>query len=529
MRRWRSSTTSGLASKSRTLFVLGALTLAGAALRVWLLAARPLMVDEGLTWETALRPSADFLLWSHDPDHPMLSFALVRLSLEIFGQSAWALRLPSFLAGVLCIPAAWFLGRRLDVRAGAGERRPLKAVPVAAALLAALIAFDPLLVVQSGLARMYSLLALLTLLTLERFGALIAADERRTGPWCLLGALLLAATWTHYLGYVLVAAVLMAAAWRAIRERESGSAWSRFRPALLAALVPIAGTLAPLMGAARHGPAVERPTALVGTMLDTEATTLRMAEMARLVIKRAVKLLPIGPLAPLLVLGGLGGLAVLARRSAALAFAVASMAAVTLTAVILGNGNRLYGVARYLLPWRLAIAIGLASLALLPGRLARAAATAIVALVCLAGAWVALPRVLPGLFAVGELTRSLAPGIDEDERVAFAPAYYEPLGLWYGLPVARQQDPFPRRPDGSLPTRVWIFANVSESRTEGVLWTGRLHELLGALEVAYRAPVDRQALEGALRAHGGAAIAFRVGSSSLHVPGESPVAPRVGR
>lgn len=233
MRRWRSSTTSGLASKSRTLFVLGALTLAGAALRVWLLAARPLMVDEGFTWETALRPPADFLLWSHDPDHPMLSFALVRLSLEIFGQSAWALRLPSFLAGALCIPAAWLLGRRLDVRAGAGERQPLKAVPVAAALLAALIAFDPLLVVQSGLARMYSLLALLTLLTLERFGALIAADERRVGPWFLLGALLLAAIWTHYLGYVLVAAVLMAAAWRAIRERESGSAWSRFRPALL--------------------------------------------------------------------------------------------------------------------------------------------------------------------------------------------------------------------------------------------------------------------------------------------------------
>lgn len=138
------------------------------------------------------------------------------------------------------------------------------------------------------------------------------------------------------------------------------------------------------MGAARHGPAVDRPTALVGTMLDTEATTLRMAEMARLVIKRAVKLLPIGPLAPLMVLGGLGGLAVLARRSAALAFAVASMAAVTLTAVILGNGNRPYGVGRYLLPWRLAIAIGLASLALLPGRRARAAATAIVALACLA-------------------------------------------------------------------------------------------------------------------------------------------------
>jgi hypothetical protein len=516
----------------RRWLALAALTLAGAALRVWWLVARPLWVDEGFTWETALRPPADFLLWSNDPDHPMLSFALVRLSLEIFGQSNWALRLPSLLAGVLCIPAAWLLGRRLDVPARAGERPPLNAVPVAAALLAALVAFDPLLVVQSGMARMYSLLALLTLLTLERFGALIAADERRPGPWFLLGALLLAATWTHYLGYVLVAAVLVAAAWRAIRERESGSAWSRFRPVLLAALVPIAGTLAPLLGAAGNAPAGERPTALVETMFDTEVTKLGMAEMAGHVIKRAVKLLPIGPLAPLLVLGGLGGLAVLARRSAALAFAVASMAGVTLTAVILGNGNRPYGVERYLLPWRLAIAIGLASLALLPGRRARAAATAVVALACLAGARGAMPRGVPGVFAVGELARSLAPGIDGGEAVAFAPAYYEHLGQWYGLPVARAGDPFPRRPDGSLPTRVWIFANESESRTAGVPGvrrTGRLDELLDTLEVAYRAPVDREALEGALRAHGGAAIAFRVGSSSLHVPGEPPVAPRVGR
>jgi hypothetical protein len=381
---------------------------------------------------------------------------------------------------------------------------------------------------------MYPLLALLVLLTFERLDALIANDERRAAPWLAVGILVLVATWTHFLGYILVVATLAAAAWWAIGERRSVSAWSRFRPALLAALVPIAGVLVPLARALRSGPGVEGAA-------QARVDSPDAAEAARFVIEQATHLWPIGPLAPLLAVGGLIGLAVLARRSAALAVAVVTTAAVTLVAVIVGAVERPFGVDRYLLPWRLAVAIGLASLALLPGRWSRGVVTAVAVLTCLAGAWAAVPRGLPGPFAVGELARSLALGIDAGESVAFAPEYYEHLGRWYGLPVGRPRDLFPRRPDGSLPDRAWIFTSSSRNDAarapgmgadRGRFWgpPDRRGELLDALEKAYGARADRAAIEKALRAHGAAAIAFTPGSATLHVPGEtSPDDPRTAR
>lgn len=66
---------------------LAALTLAGAVLRIWLVGTRPLIGDEGLTWRTSAQSLTEFLLWSHHPDHPPLSFVLVRLSIEAFGRN----------------------------------------------------------------------------------------------------------------------------------------------------------------------------------------------------------------------------------------------------------------------------------------------------------------------------------------------------------------------------------------------------------------------------------------------------------
>ena len=204
---------------------MAGLTVAGAVLRVWLVAARPLTGDEGLTWDTSLEFPAAFLLWTHHPDHPPLSFVLVRLSLEAFGHSVWGLRTPSALAGILCIPAAWLLGRRF----GAGP------------ILATLVAFDPALVVLSSLARMYALLALLTLVALWRMDALVESGVRRAGAWLGLGVILLAATWTHYLGYVLAAAVIGTILWRSGASR-----------AVLAATPVAFGALAPLARACRR-------------------------------------------------------------------------------------------------------------------------------------------------------------------------------------------------------------------------------------------------------------------------------------
>ena len=203
---------------------LGATTLAGAALRFWLVDARPLIGDEGLTWRTSGGTLGDFLLWHHHPDHPPLSFLLVRLSLEAFGESVWSLRLPSAIAGILSIPTAWLLGNR----GGVGL------------LLASLVAFDPVLVVLSSLARMYGLLALLVLAALWRMDEIGSRGERSAGPWLSLGAILLAATWTHYLGFALAAAILGTVAWR----------WGA-RFAGLAAILPLAGALGQLVRLAR--------------------------------------------------------------------------------------------------------------------------------------------------------------------------------------------------------------------------------------------------------------------------------------
>ncbi len=42
-----------------------------------------------------------------------LHFLILRFAQWIFGDSEWALRLPSAFAGWLCIPAIYLLGKRL--------------------------------------------------------------------------------------------------------------------------------------------------------------------------------------------------------------------------------------------------------------------------------------------------------------------------------------------------------------------------------------------------------------------------------
>jgi 4-amino-4-deoxy-L-arabinose transferase-like glycosyltransferase len=477
------------------------ITLAGAALRVWLIDARPLIGDEALTWRTSGRPLPDFLLWRHHGDHPPLSFVLVRLSLEAFGRSVWSLRSPSAIAGILCIPMAWLLGRRF----GAGL------------LLATLVAFDPVLVVLSSLARMYALLALLILAALSRMDALVARDERRAGPWLGLGAILLAATWTHYLGFALAAAILGTLAWR-----------SGLRAAFLVAIPPLAGTLPPLARAVRLL-YLDRPTPLDRLRpVATSATsgTLDGWEAVRFVIERAADHWPIGVAAPLLTLAGLVGVARLARRSAPLAQAVAALAVLTLVAVIAGAPGRPFGVDRYLVPWRLAVSIGLAALALLPGRRVRAGVTAGAALLAVGGIRAASPRAeLPGVFAIGALSRSLVAEIEADEVVAFEQPYLLSLGTWYGLPVESVGPGFPRRSDGSLPARTWLLVTGrTDAPTVPGLGSDRgryrlpAEDLKPVLEAAYGARVDREDLDRALRASGAVAIAFAPGAAALRAP-----------
>ncbi len=91
---------------------------------------------------------------------------LVRLSMTVFGTDApWAMRLPSLFCGILCIPAAFWLGRVVrDDTLGL--------------VAAALVAVDPNMVDQSQQARMYTMLALVTMLALARAVQLLRSCRR---------------------------------------------------------------------------------------------------------------------------------------------------------------------------------------------------------------------------------------------------------------------------------------------------------------------------------------------------------------
>jgi 4-amino-4-deoxy-L-arabinose transferase-like glycosyltransferase len=92
-----------------------------------------------------------FFRWENHFETAPLTFLLARISTDLTDSTAeWAMRLPALIAGILCIPAAFWLGRVMR-----GDALGL--------LAAALVTFDPSQVDQSQQARMYSVLMLLLL------------------------------------------------------------------------------------------------------------------------------------------------------------------------------------------------------------------------------------------------------------------------------------------------------------------------------------------------------------------------------
>jgi hypothetical protein len=107
----------------------------------------------------------------HLPNNHIFHSILVHISTRIFGIQPWAVRLPAFLAGVLLVPATYWLAKRLYDRWTA----------LAAALL---VTWFPILINYSTNARGYTLLALFTLLTLT-FGSIVRIQKNRF-VWILI-------------------------------------------------------------------------------------------------------------------------------------------------------------------------------------------------------------------------------------------------------------------------------------------------------------------------------------------------------
>ncbi len=113
----------------------------------------PLHHDEAYTYVAFGRSLFAALTDYHLPNNHVFHSILVCFSTRIFGIQPWAVRLPAFVAGVLLVPAVYWLARRLYDRWTA----------LAAAFL---VAWFPPLIAYANNARGYTLVALFTVLTL---------------------------------------------------------------------------------------------------------------------------------------------------------------------------------------------------------------------------------------------------------------------------------------------------------------------------------------------------------------------------
>jgi 4-amino-4-deoxy-L-arabinose transferase-like glycosyltransferase len=96
---------------------LPAIMLLGAVLRFYGLGFQSLWGGELASWN--LGEGDTILRVFQDGTQPPLYFLILHFSQWIFGDLEWALRAPSAVAGWLCIPATYLLGKKLNsVREG---------------------------------------------------------------------------------------------------------------------------------------------------------------------------------------------------------------------------------------------------------------------------------------------------------------------------------------------------------------------------------------------------------------------------
>jgi 4-amino-4-deoxy-L-arabinose transferase-like glycosyltransferase len=133
-----------------------------------------LVHDEAYTYVAFSRSLFTAISDYHLPNNHVFHSILVFFSTQIFGIQPWAVRLPAFVAGVLLVPAVYWLAKRLYDRW----------TGLAAALL---VSLSPSLIGYSTNARGYTLVALFTLLTLS-LGDL-ALKNKNLFVWGLISVL----------------------------------------------------------------------------------------------------------------------------------------------------------------------------------------------------------------------------------------------------------------------------------------------------------------------------------------------------
>jgi 4-amino-4-deoxy-L-arabinose transferase-like glycosyltransferase len=173
--------------------VLVAIVALGIVLRVWGLGSQSFWYDEWLTTRATAGSFADALRHTtHREVMPPTYFVIMWGWAKVFGNSEFALRSFSALAGIATIPVAYFISRELGCR---------RATARAASLL---VAVSPMLVYYSQEARPYTLLSLVGALSVLMFArAYRRGSSRDYLGWGLACAAALA---VHYFAAFLVVA-----------------------------------------------------------------------------------------------------------------------------------------------------------------------------------------------------------------------------------------------------------------------------------------------------------------------------------
>lgn len=212
------------------LLALLTIMLLGAALRFYGLGFQSLWADELASWDFSQRDTVGRVI--RGDTQPPLYFLILHLWQWIFGDSEWALRLPSALAGWLCIPAIYLLGKRLY-----SEREGLMAALFVAVLWAPIY--------YSQEARPYSMLILLSILTSYLWWDVMPGLRyrgelpRREAALYVVCAVLCA--YLHYFGLLLV--VLQAAALAALARGTLRKVLLLYVPVVLAYLLWLPGMI----------------------------------------------------------------------------------------------------------------------------------------------------------------------------------------------------------------------------------------------------------------------------------------------
>ena len=188
-------------------------------LRIYRLGAQSLWLDEGGTWsEVTGRTGKGWLalvgeLWSKDAAYPLYHI-LLKIWVTLAGDSEWALRFPSALAGAATVTVLYYAARELGRKTedeGRSSRRP-----VVAALL---FAVSPFALWYAQDAKAYSLLMLAV--ALEIWALLHALNRPRPRSWLILAGVSLASLFVHRLALLPVAGAALAYAivWPTVSER----------------------------------------------------------------------------------------------------------------------------------------------------------------------------------------------------------------------------------------------------------------------------------------------------------------------